>query len=338
MEDQTQNTQAETQELEDIDLAEMLKADDPEAVAEDEPEVILDAEGNEITEVPPAAPTVTEAPAAAAAVPPAEDAAPTEKPVFTPEQQAYMDKLIARNAAKERGKAEAQIAQVNQAYQAMQQEALRQQQVAAADADATKEWIQYGRNFFNERMAYHTEIFTAAGWDPEEAKKKAHTLAQNDTIQDVTAKYQLAQSNQRLEALQWAEQERQYRQAQQVATQQKQSAYAQQKQYWLSRDPALQTYVARIDEVARGGLVSDFNTARRYVLGEMLEQGGIEALRTNAQQTAQQKQAQQKRLSVLPGSSGGRAPQQVRVTAEELRIGRGLGLTPKEIAQAKLGK
>ena len=334
MEDQTQTTEPieQTTGNDELDMESLLVPDGAEPEIEDDAEITLDSEGNEIA---------TEAPVVTAPPPLTEptEVLPVEPevPVFTPEQQAVIDKIVNKVTARERAKAEQQLATYNQQVAAAQQQILEQQQLAAQNADAQKEWLNYGNKVYQDRFAYHARILTTAGWDEAEAKREADALAKKDAVKDVATAYQMAQDRQRLEALQQAETNRQQQAAQAQAVQQKTGAYMQRRAQWLAHDPSLNAFVGQIDAAAKNGLVADFDTAKRYIQGLMLEKGGLESIKTNAQQQALANTKRQK-MAVLPGGSSGKMPSQVKVTAAELKMGMALGLTKKDIVQAKLGK
>ncbi|GAB7387359.1 hypothetical protein BSNK01_11950 [Bacillaceae bacterium] len=207
-------------------------------------------------------------------------------PQFTPEQQAYINRIVQERLSRDRK---------TQAVRRLEQE-------TGMDID---EIVEYVRK--NKIQAYAEEH----GLTEEEARD-------------------IIEKEERLRELE--ERTRYYEQQQQE--QQRMWAYQQQKQRFL-HDPLVRKYEKEIDAFSQYGRLVDFEPAMNFILGEKLRSGELlQEIRRGAEQKTLA--SVQKRSKVTPQSASVSGKSAIpELTAQEKRLAKALGISPKEYAMQK---
>lgn len=293
-------------------------------VDESEDDVILPGElateGDELEEEEEQQPEGTEQPAEGQ---PAEG----EQPPAAPQPQTVtmtqdeLNRLISDRLDRDRRVRE-------QEYMAQQQQIQQQQ---AVNAHLEQQWTNYYNQLFTGHYNNKYQFYTGTlGLDEESAKARAAQEADYEARRD----YQIAATN-------W-----QFQQAQQQQVQREQYTHQQQKMVQMmaayerdraaaTRNPMVARYIDQIDQFAGRGSKLNFETAKRYVLGSVMEN----ELTANARATEQRTMANinsRKNLGVMGGSQpGGAATGGNVLTAAEKRMAAALGISPKDYAANK---
>jgi len=271
--------------------------DEPE---EEEPEAIETPEGEQQAEgEPPAQPVVP----------------PEQQPITMTQEQ--LNKLIADRLERDRRVREQEQAAVQQ-----QQATVQQQE---------QQWTNYYNQLltthFNDRYQFYANHL---GLDEETAKARAASEAEVNAKRD----YQIEAINYQIHQSQQQQIRQQQTQQQREVAIQRVSAYERDKAAAM-RNPMVARYINQIDQFSGRGTKLNFEVAKRYVLGSVME-AELGNARTTEQQRTMANINSRKGIGVMGGSQpGGAATGGNTLTAAEKRMAAALGISPKDYATHK---
>ena len=190
-----------------------------------------------------------------------------------------------------------------------------QEERAIQEADARKQEQEMNR-WWGNRQQEQIKRWTDLGYEEE--------VAVNLAREDVAREYRLWQAEERL---------RQYEVQQQQGS--KTTQYMTDRNEYIAKNPLAAKYIQEIDDFAQNGLVLDFQTAMKFVLGDKLIAGDLlDSIKTTTEQKTLANVSKRSKMSVEKGGSAATAGAG-SLNKSELAMAKRLGISPKDYAKNK---
>ena len=190
-----------------------------------------------------------------------------------------------------------------------------QEERAIQEADARKQEQEMNR-WWGNRQQEQIKRWTDLGYEEE--------VAVNLAREDVAREYRLWQAEERL---------RQYEVQQQQGS--KTTQYMTDRNEYIAKNPLAAKYIQEIDDFAQNGLVLDFQTAMKFVLGDKLIAGDLlDSIKTTTEQKTLANVSKRSKMSVEKGGSAATAGAG-SLNKSEIAMAKRLGISPKEYAKNK---
>lgn len=190
-----------------------------------------------------------------------------------------------------------------------------QEERAIQEADARKQEQEMNR-WWGNRQQEQIKRWTDLGYEEE--------VAVNLAREDVAREYRLWQAEERL---------RQYEVQQQQGS--KTTQYMTDRNEYIAKNPLAAKYIQEIDDFAQNGLVLDFQTAMKFVLGDKLIAGDLlDSIKTTTEQKTLANVSKRSKMSVEKGGSAATAGAG-NLNKSELAMAKRLGISPKDYAKNK---
>ena len=190
-----------------------------------------------------------------------------------------------------------------------------QEERAIQEADARKQEQEMNR-WWGNRQQEQIKRWTDLGYEEE--------VAVNLAREDVAREYRLWQAEERL---------RQYEVQQQQGS--KTTQYMTDRNEYIAKNPLAAKYIQEIDDFAQNGLVLDFQTAMKFVLGDKLIAGDLlDSIKTTTEQKTLANVSKRSKMSVEKGGSAATAGAS-SLNKSELAMAKRLGISPKDYAKNK---
>ena len=190
-----------------------------------------------------------------------------------------------------------------------------QEERAIQEADARKQEQEMNR-WWGNRQQEQIKRWTDLGYEEE--------VAVNLAREDVAREYRLWQAEERL---------RQYEVQQQQGS--KTTQYMTDRNEYIAKNPLAAKYIQEIDDFAQNGLVLDFQTAMKFVLGDKLIAGDLlDSIKTTTEQKTLANVSKRSKMSVEKGGSAATAGAG-SLNKSEIAMAKRLGISPKDYAKNK---